>query len=141
MIELRVTMDDTDGILRLEEQAIKKALTMIGILASDDAADLAKVDTGLLRNSMTYALSGESPAKKSYRADRGDGSGSYSGTIGSKDEKAVYVGTNVEYAPYVEMGFRHYASGKFIPAKNFLKNAVMNNRHEFQEIIKECLRG
>lgn len=62
-----------------------------------------RVDTGLLRNSITHALYGESASISGYTADNPkDGkteSGTYSGSApGLADGRAVYIGTNVEYA-------------------------------------------
>lgn len=64
-----------------------------------------RVDTGLLRNSITYALAGQPPNIKTYQADKprttgGDTpSGSYSGSApNTGNEYEVYIGTNVEYA-------------------------------------------
>lgn len=67
-----------------------------------------RVDTGLLRNSVTYALSGNSPNITTYQSDGRDKhgnpvdikTGSYSGTapIQSRGKKAVFIGSNVEYA-------------------------------------------
>lgn len=67
-----------------------------------------RVDTGLLRNSITYALSGGSPNITTYQSNSTNKNGnpvdiktgSYSGTapIQGKGAKAVYIGSNVEYA-------------------------------------------
>lgn len=47
---------------------------------------------------------------------------------------AAYVGTNVEYAIYVHEGTRRMAPNRF------LKNAVMNNRDEYQAIAENELK-
>ena len=70
-----------------------------------------RIDTGLLHNSITYAVSGEAPAISSYSGDRPSRygksqeipHGSYSGTAPTDPDnaKAVYIGSNVEYAAYV----------------------------------------
>lgn len=78
------------------------ALEAIGLQAEGYAKlELEKkhaVDTGLLRNSVTHAISGKPPAISSYHADRGERSGTYSGSAPKGDDDAVYIGTNVEYA-------------------------------------------
>ena len=80
----------------------------------------SRIDTGLLRNSITWAVSGKAPKMGSYKGSdthtqdspsvvrRGlvgkeappPRSGEYTGTAPDDPEgkKAVYVGTNVEYA-------------------------------------------
>ena len=62
--------------------AITKALNAIGATGEKYAKRDTPVDTGRLRNSVGYAVSGS----------------------------AAYVGANTEYAPYVELGTR-YAKG------------------------------
>ena len=67
-----------------------------------------RLDTGLLWNSITHALYGESANISEYASSgkhRETGkpakvvTGSYSGTApGEEDGRAVYIGTNVEYA-------------------------------------------
>jgi hypothetical protein len=142
--DVRIESDNTEEVLKAEEKAIEKALTEIGLVATNDAQSLCKVDTGLLRNSITYAVSGKSTTISSYSADKPKKGkteierGSYGGQIGNADEKAVYVGTNVEYAPYVEYGFNNVNGGHVAPT-HFLKKAIENNRSEFKSIIEKNL--
>ena len=92
------------------------------------------VDTGLLRNSITFALSGESANIGSYSSDDGTIKGSYSGTEGKAGDKTVFVGTNVHYAPFVCLGTRTS------PPYPFLRPAVENNREMYKAIIKGELK-
>lgn len=98
-----------------------------------------RIDTGLLRNSITFALAGEAPAISSYSGDKPRGgsipTGSYSGTAPEEDKPVVYVGTNVEYAPYVEFGTDRMAPNHFI------KNGIQNNIDEYKAIMKRHLEG
>lgn len=135
MIEILVKKDNTKKIQKEVEQAIKKALVEVGEKCTDYAVDLAPHDTGLLRNSITYALDGEASAKGSYHADEGDGSGAYSGTVPKESKNhCVYVGTNVEYAPYQEFG-----TVKMKEANPFIKPAVANHQDVYQRIFKDEL--
>lgn len=92
------------------EGALDRALMTAGMMAESQAKRNLKanksVQTGLLRNSITFARGGKSANIGTYNADVGTGSGSYSGTSSPdpKYEYSVYVGTNVEYAPFVELG-------------------------------------
>lgn len=125
------------------------------------------VDTGLLRNSIAHAISGEVPsigssyknaAKKArtYKADKPDENGEQKkGTYNhvvpkSKNDLRVYVGTNVYYAPYVEMGHRQNVGqfvaklGKrlvapFVQAKPYLRPAFTEHMQEYKEIIEAYL--
>ena len=65
--------------------AIQSALEKIGLVAEGYAKKLCPVDTGNLRNSITHVI--------------------------DEDEPAAYIGTNNEYAPYVELGTGKYAEG------------------------------
>ena len=125
--------DYSQEVLDELEDAVKRALTKCGMVAEEYAADLCPVDTGLLRNSITYALSGEPAAISSYKADRGDKSGTYSGSAPDMDSgAAVYIGTNVEYAEIVELGKRK---------QPYLEPAVANHAAKYKSIIKSELGG
>lgn len=92
---------NVDEILRRKDDAIDRALEAIGVQAQNHATNIAPVDTGLLKNSITYAVGGDESAVKNYTDNIGKRSGSYSGTIGKIGDESVYIATNVEYAPYV----------------------------------------
>ena len=103
--------------------------------------DPRRIDTGLLRNSITYAIAGKKPAKTEYTADKGDGKGKYQGIVPKMEgERTVYIGTNVKYAPYVHEG--HYtATGKKITANRFLRNAVEKHKEEYKRMLEMGLKG
>lgn len=97
--------DYSADVLRAEENAVEKVLTEIGLHIEGQAKKALsqppkRIDTGLLRNSITFALSGEPAAEETYYADTGSKSGSYKGKApGDKPfSNSVYIGTNVEYA-------------------------------------------
>ena len=87
--------------------AIAKAITMIGQQAEGYAKLMCPVDTGRLRNSITNQI--------------------------DLHENAVYIGTNVEYGPYVELGTsrRH--------PQPYLKPAASEHGEEYRAILKSCL--
>lgn len=122
----------------IESRALK-ALTMCGMVVERAAKQLAPADTGLLRNSITWALAGKKPAVQSYKADKPKNgviqTGEYSGTTPDDDELSVYVGTNVEYAPYVELGTSKQEAQPFLkPAAADSKNAL---RQCFEKAFEE----
>jgi HK97 gp10 family phage protein len=100
-------------ILSAEEKAVKVALTKIGMIVERDTKAETPVDTGNLRNSFTNDV----------RAS----------------EKAVYIGSNVEYAPYIEYGHRYGTSGNFYAGKHMLQNAINNNQKTIKNIIEQEL--
>lgn len=102
-MNFRIESDHSADAIKELNEKIDVALTKCGIVAENYAVQEIenvprRVDTGLLRNSITYAVHGEAPHKSSYRSDDGTKSGSYSGTA-DDSKNAVYIGTNVEYAP------------------------------------------
>lgn len=121
----RLDDDNTDAIKKATAEAIYNALDIIGAKAADYAAALAPVQTGNLKNSLTHQV--------------------------VQEEQAVYVGTAVEYAPYVEFG-HHQEVGRYVPAierrlvrdyvpgKPFLKPAIENHLDEYKSILENELK-
>lgn len=117
------------------QEAIIKALETCGLIAEGYAKLLCPVDTGNLRNSITHQV--------------------------DVDEGAVYIGTNVEYAAYVELGTGienveggtlkkswvymgedgEWYIGKPQKPRPFLKPAVADHLNEWQGILKEELKN
>lgn len=139
--------------------AVVRGLEKVGLLAEGYAKQLCPVDTGRLRNSITHALDGEAPAITTYHASYGSNThtvknrrtgqmetrrysassknagavayGSYSGTLPKEPEgqRAVIIGTNVEYAPKIEMG-----GSKQAPA-GFMKPAIVSHIDQYRRAI------
>lgn len=132
--------DNTKQVIDAKDAAVQKALEMIGLKCEGYAKLLCPVDTGLLRNSITHAVSGHGVASTSYHADRDKGGvsqiGRYSGgTMGSDKSASVIVGTNVEYAPYVEFGTSRQK------AQPYLRPAVNDHAEEYKNIALSCLKA
>lgn len=130
--------DNTGEILRELAERIDIGLEEIGVQAEGYAVAAIestprRVDTGLLRNSITHGLSGESPAKGTYYSDDGTKSGSYSGAFPG-GEKAVYIGTNVAYAGYV-----HDGTSKMDPNR-FLASAASGHGDDYRKIMERSLK-
>lgn len=127
-------------VKRNMEQNMKRAATIIGGMAEGYAKGYAPVDTGLLRNSITYALGGESPEHLDYKSNDENERGSYDSSApqDAEGQITVYIGTNVQYAPYQELG----APNVNVPAHPFLRPAIENHISEYQEVLKrELSRG
>lgn len=99
--------DNTEEVLAALERAKKRGLEAIGLAAEGYAKDETPVDTGRLRNSIAH----------------------------TSDEDAAYIGTNVEYAPYIELGAR----GK--PGKNMLRRAATEHTPEYKHIMEESMKN
>lgn len=108
MSDVEVIEDNSDQFHDGFDAAIERALEKVGLVAEGYAKRLCPVDTGRLRNSITHVL------------DSG--------------EQAVYVGTNVEYAPYVELGTSRQK------AQPYLRPAAADHVSEYRKIIEGELR-
>lgn len=124
--------DNSGEVIKELGSAVERALEIIGGKAETYAKQNCPVDTGLLRNSITHAVGGNTPAVQAYTASKGGGSGSYSGTVGKAGDQTVYIGSNVEYAADNEL---HHKT-----KSGFLRNACENHRDEYKEIIKSELK-
>lgn len=104
-----------------------------------------RVDTGAYRNSFTYALAGQPAAKESYRGDNKSKynpnapipSGTYSGNAPA-GEKAVYIGSNLEYATYQEEGY-HLPNGDFVQGTHALRNGVEALQNKGEAIARKII--
>ena len=101
--------DNSKEISENIKSALLKGMEKCGLTAERFAKKLAPYDTGNLRNSITHEVD--------------DG------------EPAVYIGTNVEYAPYQELGTIH------MTANPFLKPAVADHSNEYRKIIENELKN
>jgi len=109
MSEMEVLVKNSNIDLVKEEldNAIARALEAIGMQAENYAKMECPVDTGRLRNSITHE---------------------------QENENTEVIGTNVEYAPYVEMGTSKSR------AQPFLEPAVVEHVDEYKEIVLKILQ-
>ena len=131
-MEINIT-DNSPLVKQAIEEAIQRALERCGQQAEGYAKDLTPVDTGNLRNSITHRV--------------------------DPSEKCVYIGTNIEYAPYVELGTGKYADGgRKDPwvyqddeghwhhtngqrAQPYLKPAVADHKQTYRNIIEDEMKN
>ena len=121
-------------------QAIRRGLRAIGMTAETYAKENCPVDTGYARNSITYALSGETADISSYKADRGKNgkpprTGKYSGTMGKIEDNYVVIGSNVEYFPFIEEGAR----GR--EARHTLRKAATDHKDEYKQLLTDSIKN
>lgn len=114
-----LTESDASGLLEIREdnarqiadaidQALAKALEEVGLVAEGYAKKACPVDTGRLWNSITHQV--------------------------RPSEKSVYIGTNVEYAPYVEF------STSRTKGQPFLRPAATDHEDTYKKIFESNLR-
>ena len=104
---LEIRQDNTEEVLDALADQVGVGLEKIGLVAEGYAKRLCPVDTGRLRNSITHAV----------------------------DDSAAYIGTNVDYAVYVEMGTVR------TPAQPYLKPAAADHTDEYRRILNDALQG
>ena len=105
-IDVKIT-DNSDKFLDALSEQLEQALTAIGLTAESYAKKDCPVDTGRLRNSITHEV--------------------------RMDENATYIGSNVEYAAFVEMGTTR------MKARPYLRPAATNHTEEYKNLIKQAL--
>ena len=99
--------DNSEEVKSAMTGALARALEKIGLVAEGYAKRLCPVDTGRLRNSISH----------------------------SNDDIFAYIGTNVEYAAYVELGT------VVTDAQPYLKPAVADHANQYVRIVKDILRS
>ena len=141
--------DNSKEVSEAIKSALLKGLETCGLVAEGYAKKLAPVGTpestgipgyigGLLRGSITHAVSGNQPSISTYQDNAGKRRGSYSGTAPEEsgaNKSAVYIGTNVEYSSYVELGTIK------MDAQPFLKPAVADHANTYRKIIEKELKN
>lgn len=108
-MDIEIT-DNSPTVLAELRNRIPLVLAAMGEIVEGYAKDDAPVDTGRLRNSITHQTEGN-------------------------DE---YIGTNVEYAVYVELIDRyHHTNGK----AHFLRDAATTHGDELKAVAKTILEA
>ena len=140
--------DNSKEVISRLELGKKRGLEAIGMTAERYAKEVLSqvvyVDdpdrtwllTGRLRNSITYALSGEGAHITRYTADDGSAGGVYEGTAPDDTVKSVYIGTNVVYAAGIELG-THRRKG----AVHFLQKAVTEHTAEYTQLMSDSIKA
>ena len=99
--------DNSNEVIGLFQKAKHRGLEAIGLTAEGHAKKETPVDTGRLRNSISHAT----------------------------DDEAAYIGTNVEYAPYVELGAR----GR--KGVHMLQRAATEHADEYKKLMEDSMKN
>ena len=99
--------DNSELVKQALPEAKARALEMVGLQVQGYAQMLAPVDTGRLRNSIAHEVI----------------------------DDTAYIGSNVEYAVYQEMGTSKMA------AHPYLRPAVQDHLDEYRRMIEETLKN
>lgn len=126
-------IDNSEEVKSTMRAALLRGLEKVGQTAEKYAKRLCPVDTGNLRNSITHRVDQEEPA--------------------------AYIGSDMEYAAYVELGTgEHYPGGRPTPwayqdekgnwhwthgnkAQPYLKPAAADHAAQYQRIIEDELKN
>ena len=106
-IDVKIT-DNSGEVLNALSEQIEQALIAIGLTAESYAKQDCPVDTGRLRNSITNAV--------------------------KMGEQSVYIGSNVEYAAFVELG-----TSRMKP-RPYLKPAATQHTAEYKALAEQALK-
>jgi len=93
--------DNTDGVLSEVDRRIKAKLTQAVLMVERTAKQMCPVKTGTLRRSITHKI----------------------------ETRSAVVGSNVEYAPHVEMGTSKMS------ARPFLRPALETNMEKIKRLF------
>ncbi len=105
-----IEFEDNSNEILLELKKVSLAgLEAMGMQAESFTKQNTPVDTGRLRNSISHKV--------------------------APSEMSVYIGTPVEYAPFVELGTSRQK------AQPYLRPAIMENRAVYEQIAKMYLKG
>ena len=130
-INVTVTSHKKEVLSEFERKVIL-ALAQLGMLAEGYAKKDCPVDTGRLRNSITYATAKE----RSYGATPATADDTK--LMSKPEEDAVYIGTNVVYAARQEYGdsFKH-TTGK----AHFLRDAASTHSDEYKREVEKIMKS
>ena len=101
--------DNTQKTSEEFKRALLRGMWSVGETAERYAKLDCPVDTGRLRNSITH--------------------------VEDENEQAVYIGTNVEYAPFIELGTSR------MRARPFLEPAATQHGDEYKKILESSLKA
>ena len=123
-LTVKLKDDKTKDIIRELGKMAETALAAIGLECEGYAKAECPVDTGRLRNSISWATS-----------HKNDAHGSDGSPQATPKENTVYIGSNVEYAVHIEYTDMSHHVGK----AHFLRDAAFNHAEHYKEILKAAL--
>lgn len=148
---IEISVNNVKEVLDALDDVSEKVLTMIGIKAEKYAK--ARCPVGTPESTGWTDKSGVRHPNKGYRGGTLRNSITF-----SVDGDALTIGTNVEYAPYVELGTGPYfesppawieyvsekGSGEghgYVRPRPFLKPAIADHVDEYEHIIKNEMKN
>ena len=142
-----------DEYIDAKNLAIERAMMIIGGKAETYAKKLCPTGSpqstgipgyigGTLKNSITFAThekEGETITTEKGGSPTEPKHGGNEEQVEKTEKGTVILGTNVYYAPYVEMGFTS-TRGKHVPARPFIKPAIADHLEQYRKIMENELK-
>ena len=135
-IDVNIT-DNSDEVLKTWEARKPVILEALGLKGEEIAkriinsiplpTKIGRIDTGRYINSVTHAVSGKGATTHTYRDNQGKGFSEQIPAV-PEQEQAVYIGTNVEYALYLEQ------------LDHTIKDTAANHTADYKKIIEEGMK-
>lgn len=134
---MSMTFKDNSAAVKAQmEKNIAKTIESMGLhwqrRATEEATTMGVVDTGRFRASLSY-ITPEKESGLNSQAPKAPDSASSDALSGRAPEKTVIVGSNVEYAPHLELGTARTTG------RPTIRNSVLNYVSEYQEIATKNL--
>ena len=103
-------VDNREEVLQASKEQIYAWLEAIGEDAAQTSGNFAPVDTGRLKGSISSVV--------------------------DEQNTCVYIGTNVEYAPYQEFG-----TSRGVKGKHFIQFGCTAHTDQYKALLEEYLKG
>lgn len=113
-------------------EVVEGWLAAVGLDAASVASNYAPVDTGRLRNSISFATVKEHDGMNSH--DGVPASPADYALKAMPETDAVYIGTNVDYAPYHE-----YGTSKKVKARHFIQFGMTAHKSQYKSLLQKAM--
>lgn len=137
-MSIRLELDNSQLVVNAMKKQVQTVMAAWGTIAEGYAKEDATVDTGRLRNSITWAIKEKQsrPNTNKHQSGPADAHPADYKMLGVPSEAEVYVGTNVEYATTQELRDVTHATGK----AHFLRDAVTKHIKEYEAAMEAALK-
>lgn len=117
-----------DRYIAKQETKAESALKIVSFWLAGQSKRLAPTITSRLKDSISSSVGNQSPQGIGSKASAKDGVPS------PNDNLVAWIGTSVEYAPYVEFGTVHQAE------QSYLRKSIMENKDKIQKFFSRNMK-
>ena len=134
---IEVKVNNVDAVLADTQRKKETALIKCGAACESYAKQGSPVDTGRLRGSITYATQNNqgtpqppfNPPSQMNPAD--------SAPHERPDDRTMYIGSNVHYAPKIEL----YDMPHVVGQAHFMRDALSDNVYDYSKLLTQALNS